>query len=161
MVTENEVRNRFPLDIVVEKRIGGWELVKPFCYVTHGRGAIWIEPGFYTDFASIPQILWNIYPPFGDDWIKAAVAHDGIYAAERFKRSTCDWVFLEALQDNGANWFDRNVFYTSVRSGGWNVWRKHTEATKEAARKFVSIITLDELADRITIAELRKDIVTA
>src|SRR4051812_2279337 len=34
--------------------------------------------GFVTDLASIPRIVWSVYPPDGP-WVKAAIIHDFLY----------------------------------------------------------------------------------
>ena len=42
-----------------------WRVVSDCHYETDGGAKITIPAGFITDFASVPRILWPLFPPFG------------------------------------------------------------------------------------------------
>ena len=116
-----------------------YRLTREFSYQYKPGCFILIEPGFITDFASVPRVFWWAYPPDGGKYTKSAVIHDAIYAAELFPRDACDSLFLEAMINEGCGWFDRNTIYGAVRSFGWITWNGHTSESRRKARKFVSI----------------------
>lgn len=130
-------------DEVVIKPKGptSWELVWPLEY--HGKYDKWTVPsGFVTDFASVPQILWSILPPYGKH-TKAAIVHDWLYLKRpavrvrdrrgrfiaggwvRISRSDADGVFLRIMRECGSSWWRRTVMYLGVRLGGWYMWNKY------------------------------------
>lgn len=158
-ITQTEIKNRFPLPIRVEKIDGSWKTIAPFCYVMHSGGVVWINSGFKTDFASTPRIIWSLYPPTSDKYIRQALTHDGLYASELKKRNECDWIFLESMQDGDVNWFDRNVFYSAVRTAGWSVWKEHTAKSITEALSYVEIISLPVLCERINPGLLAGEVV--
>src|SRR4051812_48133804 len=58
-----------------------WKITQPFDYClgeANSNLRVRVPAGFITDFASIPEILWNILPPTGS-YGKAAVIHDWLY----------------------------------------------------------------------------------
>ena len=120
--------------------LNGWRTLSDLYYPLGDGRAVLVRKGFETDLASIPQALWNIYPPFDPEYRAAAILHDGLYASELLPRNECDWLLLEAMQAQGNSWWTRNVFYSTVRCFGGFVWDKHTDATRAEACKFVSII---------------------
>jgi len=70
------------LDPLILEDIGDrtFRLVSSFRFHIGGDDSdeiITVPVGFITDFASIPQIFWNILPPFGP-YGKAAVIHDAL-----------------------------------------------------------------------------------
>jgi hypothetical protein len=64
------------------------------------------------------------------------VLHDWLYASEKFSRSKCDWILLEALQELGAWWLTRNTIYSHVRAYGWAVWSNHDKARTKMLRLY-------------------------
>lgn len=105
-----------------------WMVLQPFEYAVGSlekpREIISIPAGFVTDFASIPRILWPIYPPTGP-YGKAAVVHDWLYSTEvvfrRRPRADADMVFLEGMVVLEVPWTTRHVLYRHVRMYGWLV----------------------------------------
>ena len=113
---------------------GRWRLNGKLVYQSTGKDCWIIAPkGFTTDFASIPRVLWPLYPPYGDTWGKAAVIHDYLYSTQAdpdgdaIKRKWADQVFLEALKVLRANWWRRTIMYQTVRWFAGAAWKKHTE----------------------------------
>lgn len=85
-----------------------------------------VPAGFKTDFASVPQIFWNILPPWGT-YGKAAVLHDWNYKKQEFGRAFCDAVLLESMEALGVVWWKRFLIYRGVRLGGWAAWNQHAK----------------------------------
>lgn len=80
-----------------------------------------VPAGAWTDFASVPRILWPLFPPHGNHG-KAAVVHDHLYALVRrgmFTRAIADSIFLEAMKVSGVGFFKRACMYLAVRLFGW------------------------------------------
>ena len=97
--------------------------------------AVEVPVGFITDFASIPRILWNILPPWGQ-YGKAAVIHDFMYTEHKYstfsaegvesfvqiERKQADDIFLQAMEVLGVNWITRYAMYAAVRVFGNTPW---------------------------------------
>lgn len=93
-----------------------------------------VPVGSLTDFASIPRILWNVFPPHGR-YGKAAVIHDALYRNHgwgRYSRKESDDILTEGMKVLGVNPVTRAIIYTGVRIGGWITWRK-TKVQRDAA----------------------------
>ena len=113
---------------------------RPFTFRSPSLGVIRVEPGFDTDYASVPRIFWSIYPPDGD-YRAAAVIHDWLYWNQSpiegghdaapldlsITREQADTVFMEALTALGVPWLRRHVLHKAVRLGGWMPWKKRAE----------------------------------
>ncbi len=74
-----------------------FRLLAGFVYETRlvPEGAIYVQAGFVTDFASIPRGLWNLFPPTGH-YGKAAVVHDWLYR--------CTEVARHAIRSSSKQW---------------------------------------------------------
>jgi hypothetical protein len=82
-----------------------------------------VPAGFTTDFASVPRILWNLFPPYGKH-ARAAILHDYLYShAGNCSRFLADAFFLETMHDLGVPWLTRNLMYSAVRYFGRTAWR--------------------------------------
>lgn len=111
-------------------------LLKEFDYHVGFEGSdevIHIPAGFHTDFASVPQLFWNIIPPTGKYGL-AAVVHDFLYRvghpqppANRYTRAQCDAIFREAMGVLGVNWLERWIIWAGVRIGGGHSYKHHTQ----------------------------------
>jgi hypothetical protein len=100
-------------------------LVKPLIYESNLLGSDVIVPvGFSTDFASVPQLLWNIVPPLGR-YGDAAIVHDYLYRTQTTDRATADAIFLEAMEAKGVRWSQRQMIYYAVRLFGWHAWQQN------------------------------------
>ncbi len=89
-----------------------------------GLGKRVLLKGFKTDFASIPRLLWWIFPPATGKHRRAAVVHDYLYRYQELPRKQSDDAFLELMFNDGVNWFSRYIIYLGVRIGGWYAWNK-------------------------------------
>lgn len=142
-----------PLNLRVHPELPRVAIVeKPFTFRSPSLGLIRVEPGFDTDYASVPRVFWSIYPPDGD-YRAAAVVHDWLYWNQSpiegghdsvppfgiplaITREQADTVFLEALTALGIPWLRRHVLHKAVRLGGWLPWNKRAkELAKELAEQ--------------------------
>lgn len=110
-----------------------WVLMEPFSYDVGSEGSgdtVNVPVKFMTDFASVPRLLWIVFPQWGK-YGNAAVIHDwGYWSKERSKQQT-DLIFLEGMKVLGVRPFTRTVLYLAVHLfGGW-AWRS---AGKRRAR---------------------------
>jgi hypothetical protein len=68
---------------------------------------------FRTDWASVPRIVWAIYPPEGK-YSAAAVLHDLLYTTGDIERDLCDKAFYIAMRESGVSWITAKIFYQAV-----------------------------------------------
>ncbi len=121
-----------PLVVTPDANGKHWILVESFEYHIGSKEStdiIVIPKGFVTDFASIPQILWNILPPFGT-YGKAAVVHDWLYCNlgfNKYSRKQCDQIFLEGMVVLNVGKFTRWLIYNNVRWFGGFAWNNYTK----------------------------------
>ena len=87
----------------------------PFGFEDSFGRQIWVPVDTLTDLASIPRLLWAIYPPFGR-YTRGAVLHDWLYT-----RGDIQGVPITKRQADA-------VFYEAMRCGGvritlaWAIW---------------------------------------
>ena len=84
-----------------------FELTEMFRYYSPAL-EIAVPAGFVTDGASVPQIFWNIFSPFGE-YFPAALIHDFLYSKSsnpqhgELTRKQADKIFLGAMRDIGVD----------------------------------------------------------
>jgi hypothetical protein len=102
------------------------------------RWAIVIPKGFKTDGASVPRLLWWLFPPFGGDYDQAAVLHDFLYrtAFLNLERVVADAILLEAMVVLRTGALARWSIFVGVRAGGWVTYRKYRRL--EAAKAMIA-----------------------
>ena len=82
-----------------------------------------VRPGFRTDGASIPRLLWRVFgSPYDPDIFAAAIAHDA---------------FLKMMARSGVPVKKRRLLYRGVRWFGWITWLSHTPASVAEARRYI------------------------
>ena len=106
-----------------------WRLEAPLVYAANSGIHVLVPDGFVTDFASVPQIFWNIIPPIGV-YDRAAVLHDYLYRYHLFNRARCDALLLEAMAELGTPLWKRWLIYINVRLFGWIAWNKEPKPWK-------------------------------
>lgn len=85
--------------------------------------AIVVKKGFITDYASIPRILWSVFPRDSGDSRRASVLHDWLYSYHLdYTRVGADMIFREALKHDGAGIIKRWLLWIAVRLVGWRFW---------------------------------------
>ena len=97
-----------------------WELLTEFDYhVGHlpSAAVIRIPAGTVTDLATVPRVLWTIFPPHGR-YAKAAIVHDYLYDQAIGTKAWADCIFLEAMEVLGVPKWRRVLMYWAVRLFG-------------------------------------------
>ena len=120
-----------PLDIRFDaeasKTLGAdhWRVITPFRYYLgekYSEQWVTVPAGYLTDGASVPQLLWNLIPPWGS-YGQAAVVHDLlceylaiVVAGElvSITRKSCDEIFYESMGVLGVPKWKRWVIYRGV-----------------------------------------------
>ena len=87
------------------------------CYESDIAGNILVPVGFASDGASVPRILWSIYPPFGK-YLEAAVVHDWFCVQHSVDSITAAKVFREAMAVCGVPAWRSTKMYWAVRMFG-------------------------------------------
>jgi hypothetical protein len=89
-----------------------------------------VPTGFVCDGASVPRLLWWLYPPDGL-WRAAALVHDWLYATKgkrpftfALSRAECDGIFREVMLRCQVRARQAQVMWMGVRLGGWVPWRR-------------------------------------
>lgn len=112
-------------EVAVNWRV--WRIEHDFTYEVGEKGSgrnITVPRGFITDGASVPRVLWWLFPAWGS-YSRAAVIHDllchlvhaGFPHPEAPTRYAADRVFLEAMEVCGTGPITRRIMYWSVRFG--------------------------------------------
>lgn len=104
-----------------------------------------ILPGFPSDGASVPRLLWPLCGPYQPKTFPGAFGHDGLYAAELVRQHEADRIFHDLLRRGGASRILAGAMYGAVWTCGWAVYRRHTPETIAAARQYCRIVTRQEL----------------
>jgi len=95
---------------------------------------IFVSKGFRCDAASIPRVLWGIYPPWARS-NRAAVLHDYLYTVQTCSRERADALFREALLSCGVSSVRAWIMWRAVRLGGGGYWKARTPEEVQAARE--------------------------
>jgi hypothetical protein len=97
----------------------------------------WIPPGFESDGASVPRLMWWLYPPFGEAYEPATWLHDALYRqAEHYRgpngepmtRVLADALLEEASASCGFRASGHHLMHLGVRAGGARTWKRHRAA---------------------------------
>jgi hypothetical protein len=91
------------------------------------REGLYIHAPYVSNGASVPRLLWWIYPPIGS-YTNAAIVHDYLYEKTLYDREFADIQFLIDMKACGTNIFTRYLFFTIVRIFGginWNKFKKN------------------------------------
>ena len=91
----------------------------------HPHGRFFIPPGYTSDFASVPQLLWWLVPPHGRT-APACIVHDYLYEHKPVKatRKEVDLFWLDLLKKSGVKGWQVWLMYGYVRALGWVNWKK-------------------------------------
>lgn len=103
-----------------------WQLISSFEYHIGSYPSdevITVPAGTVTDLASVPRILWAIFPPHGR-WAKAAIIHDYLYAQGIGTKEYADSVFNEAMAVLGVPPLKRNLMFLAVCLFGRGAYHK-------------------------------------
>ena len=107
---------------------GQYRLARPLVYrerINGGGIEVTVPAGFETDFASIPRLLWGLYPPDGS-YALPAVAHDYLYRRCGCSRFLADAMFRDMMRAERVPLVRRMLIYYAVRCFGW-LFRRRDE----------------------------------
>ena len=107
---------------------GTWTVMKEMRVVVPGWPEPFIVPeGFITDYASVPRLLWSIFPPNGQRYGVAAIVHDLIYRNLQrfFTRKQADHILFQVMEIYGTKRITRWCIWLGVRLGGASAWSKN------------------------------------
>ena len=131
--------------MIGSRKIGGkWTRVaileSELIYDSPEFGLVQIPFGFVSDGASVPQFLWNLYPPFGK-YLAAAVIHDwfcilGERGTSPISSQDAARLFLEVMEVLEVGKWKRTKMYWAVRVGG-----PRFKASKEAHKSLQRHLT--------------------
>jgi hypothetical protein len=104
---------------------GYWEVTHPLVYQSDVLGkTITVEPGFITDYASVPR-LPIIYALLGDIAHESAVVHDWLFHHhEVCDKDTANLVLREAAQVEGIAHWKKMAIYLGVKIGSGKPWEE-------------------------------------
>ena len=98
-----------------------WEVIKEIKHELSDGTTIVIPKGFQTDLSSVPQLLWNAFPPYGN-FLLAALVHDYLYFYRHRSRvfSDKEMLIVSKLKnsDTFRNKIDNYIRYAAVRLFG-------------------------------------------
>ena len=120
-----------------------YELVQDFNF--HVPTGVWkvvvhVMPGFRTDGASIPRLLWFVFgSPYDPEIMAAAIAHDALYRGEIVPRKDADSIFREMMEKCGIKRWKRRRIWLGVRLFGWITWLRHTPESVAEARRHIEL----------------------
>jgi len=86
-----------------------------------GRVRVRVPMGFVTDWASVPRVLWPIFPPRGP-WNRAAIVHD--FLCVEGDRFLADAIFRVAMRETNVPRWRKLLMYYAVRFYSWWVGGK-------------------------------------
>ena len=95
-------------------------------------GDDFVKLGFWTDYASIPKLLWWWYDPL--DYREEGALHDWLYKEQKWNgkkltRKQADQVLYDFVERVHGKITARN-FYYAVRMGGKKTWNKYKKKLK-------------------------------
>lgn len=113
------------IDDLMNEGRGVWKITAPFVYQSDLLGrTITVEPGFLTDFASVPRVPFA-YWLFGDTSHRAAVIHDWLFHHHEIcDEPTANKVLREAMGVANIPGWRRWGIYMGVKIGGESSWEE-------------------------------------
>jgi hypothetical protein len=106
--------------------------------------SITVPKGFVTDFASVPQVLWNVLPPTGR-YSYAAIIHDYLYwfkpaPGERKAADLALKICMEEFEVSAASVF---TIHSAVQLAGGSAWDGNTTKRKAGERRVLKVMPED------------------
>ena len=87
-----------------------WILLKNLEVEIDGK-VLFIPKGTTTDFASVPRILWWLFPPYDRNYLVPSIVHDFFYRTQIRDRKTADKIFYELMLKYGTPKWKAKLFY--------------------------------------------------
>ncbi|MBS1538462.1 MAG: DUF1353 domain-containing protein [Bacteroidetes bacterium] len=136
-LTYSEIINHHPLALNPADDGKHWILLEPFSYAVgtpDSDDVITVPMRFVTDFASIPRLVWFVFPPWGK-YGKAAIVHDYLYSTGLKTRKESDSIFLEIMQVSCVDSLTRFLIHGFVRLFGWVFYKPNMKRVEKAVLK--------------------------
>jgi hypothetical protein len=114
------------------------KVIEPYSYVDADGHAFSAQPGFQTDGASIPRVLWSLIgSPFTGKYIGAAVVHDVGCTTKKYSWQVTHRMFYDAMLDSGVSEHTAKIMYYGVRFGGpkWQRIKITAKNSSELSKK--------------------------
>lgn len=100
-----------------------WKVIGEFSiHIDRTNEAITIPDGFNTNLASIPRLLYTIFPR-SSDYDLAAAVHDYLYETGKYPRKVCDKIFKDFLILSNVSDKVASRMYRAVRVFGKNHYK--------------------------------------
>lgn len=98
-----------------------WKVWEPFSFYYGEKEkpifTIVVPTGYETDLASVPRILWAIFPPHGK-YAKAAIIHDFMYDKALKTKEQADKAFYEGMLVLGVPKWKAKILYWGAKFFG-------------------------------------------
>jgi hypothetical protein len=95
-----------------------------------------VPVGFVTDFASIPQVFWQLLRPDGL-YGYAAIVHDWLYWQQTLRRDKSDEILKLAMQEFEVDALTIGTIYGAVRLGGGFSWRGNAKLKMSGEKRLL------------------------
>jgi len=128
-------------DLIVKRVVGvknTWIVQQPLIYQKINL-CIKVPKGFIFDFASVPKLFWNIFPPNGGRYDRAACLHDWLYATHIYTKSESDYIFYIAMLDDKTPKWKAKLFYWAVKLFGKSAWKNGGKLKKYAGKDEIKL----------------------
>ena len=115
-------------DFYFPAKVGEWDVV------------VHVKPGFRTDGASIPRLLWPVLgSPYDPDIIAQSIAHDALYRGRIVPRRDADAAYSSLMESTGVRKRRRRRLWIGVRLFGWLTYLRHTPESVAEARRHIEL----------------------
>lgn len=104
-----------------------WRLTKPFEFSVDGNQFA-VPPDFWTDFASVPRMLWPLISPY--DLGVGPIPHDFGYFTGYANKDYWDLVLLACMEKDRIAGWKRQSAYRAVQWFGGGVWNRYRKENK-------------------------------
>jgi len=124
-----------------------WVVRKEFFYDVGFEGSkdtIVVPSGFVTDFASVPRVLWSIFPKWGV-YGPASIIHDYLYFSHEKTREEADYIFYEGMLVLGIKKWKAKILYNAVKIFGKDNYKKSKSYMIEMLNEKIEISKMEKL----------------
>lgn len=147
------------LEPSTKMKFGGIPVVRPFVdwdyYYLEGL-LLWmpnpgqpfkpvhVPRGFVTDLASVPRMLWSIFPKTGR-YAYAAIVHDYLYWTQDRTRDEADAVLAAAMEDAKVPASTVKDFNLALGVAGSKAWNDNAAAKAKGEKRILAKFPTDPL----------------
>lgn len=125
-----EYHSKLRVDFSVNPNKGRrWQLIEPFSFSVDSQ-EFTVPVGFWTDFASVPRIIWPIISPYELGY--GPIPHDFGYFTGIGNKDYWDLVLLSCMELDKIKEWRRNAAYRAVQWFAGGVWNKYRSQGKIA-----------------------------